>query len=388
MKRKIKSSQNGAISVFVMITMVFFLLSILGVYLISSKRAQTQTESAQLIQGQYYTENEENDRYRSKIADNLAIIPIYTKEQLWSIGSGTAIEIEGKVYTFSSGANYELKNDIVINIEEIKGSNTIDESKIMKNNYEIYYYYNEDYYVPTSAENSKLLINGNYYTYKNLSQNLGYVTDGLVLHYDGIKNTAMGHDAFSTTWKDLSGNGNDGTLMGGGTWNENSLNFDGIDDYVEALDPTNIPMGSSAYTMEIVFETGMNNTNGGLIDIGTHRQAGKSNALRIMDKTRFRHYYWSNDLDSENVLTRNKKYSVIALNRGTDRRLYFNGSLLVNNTATPDVVFERLLIGSSESTHQDYLDGKIYSIKLYYRGLSDSEITRNYQIDKTRFEIN
>lgn len=146
MKRKIKSSQNGAISVFVMITMVFFLLSILGVYLISSKRAQTQTESAQLIQGQYYTENEENDRYRSKIADNLAIIPIYTKEQLWSIGSGKAIEIEGKVYTFSSGANYELKNDIIINLEEMKNSNIIDESKINKNNYEICYFHNEDYY--------------------------------------------------------------------------------------------------------------------------------------------------------------------------------------------------------------------------------------------------
>lgn len=147
MKQKIKSSQNGAISVFVMITMVFFLLTIVGVYLISSKRAQTQTESVKLIKDQYYTENEENDIYHSKIADISAIIPIYTQEQLWSIGNGKAIEIEGKVYTFNTGAMYQLKNDIIINIEEMKDSKAIDESRINKNNYEIYYYYNGDYYI-------------------------------------------------------------------------------------------------------------------------------------------------------------------------------------------------------------------------------------------------
>lgn len=159
MKRKTKSSQNGAISVFVMITMVFFLLTILGAYMISSKRAQAQTESIQLVEGQYYKENEENNVYRNKVADSASVIPIYTQQQLWSIGSGEAIEIEGKVYTFHESAVYELKNDIIINIAEMEGAKSFDETKLNKNHYEIYYYYDGNYYIATQYSNGTTVKN-------------------------------------------------------------------------------------------------------------------------------------------------------------------------------------------------------------------------------------
>ena len=51
--------------------------------------------------------------------------------------------------------------------------------------------------------------------------------------YDGINNTGNGHDDKATVWKDLSGNGNDGTLNGGATWEEDHLKFDGTDDWVD-----------------------------------------------------------------------------------------------------------------------------------------------------------
>ena len=38
------------------------------------------------------------------------------------------------------------------------------------------------------------------------------MTDGIVLHYDGVLNTKMGHNANSSVWIDLSGNENDGIL--------------------------------------------------------------------------------------------------------------------------------------------------------------------------------
>ena len=43
-----------------------------------------------------------------------------------------------------------------------------------------------------------------------------YVQDGLVVQFDGIENAGSGaaHDDAATTWKDLSGNGRDGTLAG------------------------------------------------------------------------------------------------------------------------------------------------------------------------------
>lgn len=48
-----------------------------------------------------------------------------------------------------------------------------------------------------------------------------YVTNGLVAAWDGIDNAGKGvHDASSTSWKDLTGNGYDGTLASGITWTE------------------------------------------------------------------------------------------------------------------------------------------------------------------------
>lgn len=139
MKKKDFESQKGAISAFVMMAMVFFLIMIMGIYMLSSKRAQTQTESIGMMQEQYYSEGEEIEKYKNSIASG-GIIPIYNKEQLWLIGSEKAVEIEGKVYIFSMNASYELKNDIIIHTEELK---PIDESKIIKNHYEIYSYNGE-----------------------------------------------------------------------------------------------------------------------------------------------------------------------------------------------------------------------------------------------------
>ena len=49
-----------------------------------------------------------------------------------------------------------------------------------------------------------------------------YIQKGLVACYDGIENAGAGvHDANATTWVDLTGNGNDGTVGSGITWAAN-----------------------------------------------------------------------------------------------------------------------------------------------------------------------
>ena len=40
----------------------------------------------------------------------------------------------------------------------------------------------------------------------------GYKYEGLILQYEGNNNTGNGHDMYTSTWKDLSGNSNDGSL--------------------------------------------------------------------------------------------------------------------------------------------------------------------------------
>ena len=60
------------------------------------------------------------------------------------------------------------------------------------------------------------------------------VTDGLVLALDAAN--AKSYPGSGTTWSDLSGNRNTGTLTNGPTFNSGNgggIVFDGVDDYVD-----------------------------------------------------------------------------------------------------------------------------------------------------------
>src|SRR6056300_1799187 len=58
------------------------------------------------------------------------------------------------------------------------------------------------------------------------------VTDGLVLNLDAARKDS--YNRTGTTWNDISGNGNNGTLINGPTFDSEdygSIVFDGVDDY-------------------------------------------------------------------------------------------------------------------------------------------------------------
>lgn len=159
-KSKIRNGK-GSVSLFVMVAMLFFLVVMIGVFSITSKKAQTQTQAVGMVQDEYYEQGEEKRKYAEKMVTEPDKIPIYTKEQWWSIGENRAIEIDGRIYDFSEQdfAKYELKNDIVINIEtDLEKANFKDnlfyQNRVTKNNYKILYYSNQDeekgYYVPVS----------------------------------------------------------------------------------------------------------------------------------------------------------------------------------------------------------------------------------------------
>ena len=51
------------------------------------------------------------------------------------------------------------------------------------------------------------------------------------MQLDGRNNTGNGYNSTVTTWNDLSGNNNNGTINGA-IWDDNGLSFDGEDDVV------------------------------------------------------------------------------------------------------------------------------------------------------------
>lgn len=417
--RKCKfNSQKGAISAFVMISMSFFLVVILGIYMITAKRAQTQTQSISIAQDQYYVEGEEEEAYDNRIASTSEVIPIYTKEQLWSVGENDALEIDGMVYTFASDASYELKNDIIINIDELKNSNFKDNfANITKNGFDIFYYYQEKYYTPVNYSGTVLSditpvlsasgpdfsnisiitngMSGEYYLFAdaNISKKLGYVTDGLLLNYDGIMNGQFKHDVSTSTWKDLSGNGNDGVLQNfdnneASGWKENCLSFDGANDYV-FLD--NILNNTEDFTIEYIMPQKRYYSWEYFFGIQANRfglesGSGQNRRLYINTGDTAWHVFfeWNSLMGNLNEVVSN---TIVVDN--TFLKGYKNASCLYNNTSNTydvDTSGDSFNIGADGRASLPTLTD-CYSFRIYNRALTDEEIQQNYKIDKDRFNI-
>ncbi len=70
----------------------------------------------------------------------------------------------------------------------------------------------------------------------SINYNPKIVTDGLVLYLDAAN--PKSYPGTGTSWYDLSGNGNNGTMTGSPTYTSGKISFDGTDDYVSLSVPT------------------------------------------------------------------------------------------------------------------------------------------------------
>ena len=89
------------------------------------------------------------------------------------------------------------------------------------------------------------------------------VEDGLVLALDA--GNPKSYPGSGATWYDISGNGNNGTLTNGPTYNNGAIEFDYTNDYISF---NNLPT-STTYTVSCWFTTNTGNWNGALFGFGT-----------------------------------------------------------------------------------------------------------------------
>lgn len=216
------------------------------------------------------------------------------------------------------------------------------------------------------------------------SQEQQYIQEGLILHYDGINNTGNGHSSTTTTWKDLSGNGNDG-IVTGGTWEDNFLKFTISNDTNGVRTNNSLPLDFSSKTFNIIFNLSQVNSVEALIGARTTTTNG------------FMLFNYANhdalDMDVVGSSTRvqigdrlkvNTNYNLtITLDNGT-LKLYIDGKLKNTvNYKTGSVNFPLSIF--TAGTRNNSL-GYIYSVKVYDRALTADEVMQNSNIDKERFK--
>lgn len=146
-------NENGIISLIVLFIMLFLLIFTLTVYSIISDKEKVQISKDIELQ-QMYSKNG-NEIERNLYAENDSIIPIYNVNEFKTVGTGSYSEIKGKIYQCSINKNYELQNNIIVDVNEDLRSVNIgfydykfysDTYNINKQIYDYFYFYNNSYW--------------------------------------------------------------------------------------------------------------------------------------------------------------------------------------------------------------------------------------------------
>jgi hypothetical protein len=219
------------------------------------------------------------------------------------------------------------------------------------------------------------------------------VLDGLVLYLD-----ATNPDSYSgtgSTWLDVSGNANNGTLTNGPTFdsgNKGSISFDGVDDFVIATNTT-ILQPPSAITLEATFQR-----DGGRTIINYGANSGGASKIYCFEQSSNISAFQAKVTTTNNpnvtlngpILSTGTWYHVVMTYNGSTAILYINGLFYTSALASGNINYpanSNLNLGRKNTADGEYISGKIAFNRIYNRALSPQEILQNFNATKSRFGI-
>lgn len=217
-----------------------------------------------------------------------------------------------------------------------------------------------------------------------------YVSNSLILRYDGIDNNGVGsHSSIATTWKDLSGSNKHATASTQSiTWEDNCVWLSDAHEYF-TLPTDALGSGFTAKTVELCIKKDDDGSNGIILCDKTGNskvQIGyyyRENAFIVSEDTSPLTSISSAMITDINTYT--FTYDGVSISNIGYYENGVKGSLindLTNNWSNPG---NTPRIGQRSSGTSTEFVGRIYSIRVYDRILSDSEIKSNALLDNIRF---
>ena len=197
-----------------------------------------------------------------------------------------------------------------------------------------------------------------------------YVRPGLVAQWDGIENAGLGlpHDSTTNVWKDLAGNRDLPLVEGRGSFGENSLVCTKVENGTYAAGPA--ACISAPGTVEVVCEA-----YDAAWSTVVHLDGSLSQIMALASGMRF---MYGNDV----IWSYRRSPTTLSWVRGAS---FADGCMAVSTqksglwTETTPV----LTVGGTELGYP--YCGRIYSIRVYDRALSETERLHNYLVDSIRF---
>ena len=227
------------------------------------------------------------------------------------------------------------------------------------------------------------------------------VTNGLVLYLDA--GNTVSYPGTGTSWRDISGNSNNGTLTNGPTFNSNnggSIVFDGTNDYVNNTSYT----ASNDYTLSLwcYYNTPTSElgnyyrtliSKGGVFINNSTFGFGFRNVTNTNVRLFLYFYNGSTEGGTEFALTTSpyQKWRNFAVSKTSNVYLFYeNGTLIstYNASISPSANSYPLNMGTDSSlSSTSFFNGSIATSLIYNRGLSSTEITQNYNALKGRYGL-
>jgi hypothetical protein len=231
------------------------------------------------------------------------------------------------------------------------------------------------------------------------------IDNGLVLYLDASNNKSF--VSGSTTWFDVSRNGNNGTLTNGPAFNSangGSIVFDGSNDYFVG---SGLPSGTNnfTYSVWIYFNGNITGNFGGGIFAAVLMSGNTNGSFEFIVRTSgstaggeppadisFGRYGQASTgvcLASVNMPVGRYHNIVLVRDGSASQKMYQNGIFIGSGNLSSSGTAASLYIGGApaQSLYSAYHKGNIASVLIYNRALSADEILQNYNLEKKRFGL-
>ena len=214
------------------------------------------------------------------------------------------------------------------------------------------------------------------------------ITTGLMLNLDA--GNSASYPGTGTTWYDLSGNGNNGTLINSPTFNNSiaggAFTFNGSNQYVStSYTPSN------TCTISIWFYNNLNYTdfNRGIFSTYNYTTSSYngfymgtySSSLNLSRDG-------NNGWDSSAIpsgLNINNWYNITVTSKSNVILVYLNG--ILKNTISGSTTHADVLNIARSRYDANYWSGYIGNVLMYNRELTSSEVSQNHDAQKGRFGL-
>lgn len=239
-----------------------------------------------------------------------------------------------------------------------------------------------------------------------LSHSPSIVTSNLVLCLDAAN--PKSYSGSGNTWFDITGRGNNGTLVNGPSYSSNSGGFiscDGTNDYIEILDNSIFDFGSNNFSVEYWFRKNATSSNSNYWGVNKWN-TGASPGTNEWDLSLGNSSSGTGESVFFGIESGSTSYAikisstptlylwnqVVGIRAGSGLSVYMNGALIgtsspvgmavttsVNNVSGRNV----RIANSALDNYYNKIDSSI--VRIYSKALTPDEVKQNYDANKARY---